>query len=71
MKATVKVAYYDNAGLHRPREVVEVSKPNPWVEIIEEPKTVKAEKPAKVEKKAEEKVEEPKKASKPKKSKKG
>ena len=36
MKARVKAAYYDNAGLHKPREVVEVSAPNPYVEIIEE-----------------------------------
>lgn len=36
MKATVKVAYFDGTGLHKPREVVEVSAPNPYVEIIKE-----------------------------------
>lgn len=36
MKATVKAAYYDNTGLHKPREVVEISAPNPYVEIIKE-----------------------------------
>ena len=36
MKATVKVAYFDGTGLHKPREVVEISAPNPYVEIIKE-----------------------------------
>lgn len=36
MKAIVKVAYFDNAGLHKPREVVEVSAANPYVEIMKE-----------------------------------
>lgn len=58
MKATVKVAYFDNAGLHKPREVVEVKAPNPYVEIIAE-----KEKPAeiKTEEKAETKKNKPRK----------
>lgn len=54
MKATVKVAYFDGTGLHKPREVVEVSAPNPYVEIIKE----KA-KPESEEEKAEPKKSKP------------
>ena len=45
IKAVVKVAYFDNSGLHKAGEVVEVKKLTPYLE---------ATKPAKVEK-----VEEP------------
>lgn len=57
MKATVKVAYFDDAGLHKPREIVEVKAANPYVEIIAE------EKPAeiKTEEKSETKKNKPRK----------
>lgn len=54
MKATVKVAYFDGTGLHKPREVVEISAPNPYVEIIKEK--------AKPESVTEEEAAEPKKS---------
>lgn len=59
MKAVVKVAYFDNSGLHKAGEVVEVEKLNPYLKATEEKKveepteeTVEAsEKPKKATKK--------------------
>ena len=38
MKAVVKVAYFDNSGLHKAGEVVEVKKLNPYLVVTEEKK---------------------------------
>lgn len=38
MKAVVKVAYFDNSGLHKAGEVVEVKKLNPYLVATEEKK---------------------------------
>jgi hypothetical protein len=38
MKAVVKVAYFDNSGLHKAGEVVEVEKLNPYLVATEEKK---------------------------------
>ncbi len=38
MRAVVKVAYFDNSGLHRAGEVVEVEKLNPYLVATEEKK---------------------------------
>lgn len=38
MKAVVKVAYFDNSGLHKAGEVVEVKKLNPYLMATEEEK---------------------------------
>ena len=38
MKAVVKVAYFDNSGLHKAGEVVEVKKLNPYLIATEEKK---------------------------------
>lgn len=43
MKATVKVAYFDQTGLHKPGEVVEVASLSQFVEAFAETKEVKAE----------------------------
>lgn len=51
MKAVVKVAYFDNSGLHKAGEVVEVKKLTSFLKAIE-PKEVK-----KVEEPTEETVE--------------
>ena len=61
MKAVVKVAYFDNSGLHKAGEVVEVKKLNSFLSAIAEPAKVK-----KVEEPTEEAVEiktKPKKAT--------
>lgn len=63
MRATVKVAYFDNSGLHKPGEVVEVKELKPYhlpikeeveeVEEIEAPVTETAEEmPTKKKKKS-------------------
>lgn len=54
MKAIVKVAYFDDLGLHKVGDVVEVKALKPFHEAIKEEKT---EKPAKVEKPVTETVE--------------
>ncbi len=38
MRAVVKVAYFDNSGLHKAGEVVEVKKLNPYLVATEEKK---------------------------------
>lgn len=38
MRAVVKVAYFDNSGLHRAGEVVEVEKLNPYLVATKEKK---------------------------------
>lgn len=65
MIGKVKIPYYDNSGLHKAGELVEVTKANSNLVTIEE---VKKAKPVKVEP---EPVAEPKKVEKPKKKKKG
>ena len=52
MKAVVKVAYFDNSGLHKAGEVVEVKKLTSFHSAIKEPEKVK-----KVEEPTEETVE--------------
>lgn len=36
MRAVVKVAYFDNSGLHKAGEIVEVKKLNPYLKAIED-----------------------------------
>ena len=45
MRAVVKVAYFDNSGLHRAGEVVEVRKITPYLKAIEPEKVEKVEEP--------------------------
>lgn len=45
MRAVVKVAYFDNSGLHKVGEVVEVKKLNPYLKAIEPEKVKKVEEP--------------------------
>ena len=45
MKAVVKVAYFDNSGLHKAGEVVEVKKLNPYLVATETEKVEKVEEP--------------------------
>lgn len=44
-KAVVKVAYFDNSGLHKAGEVVEVEKLNPYLIATETEKVEKVEEP--------------------------
>ena len=45
MKAVVKVAYFDNSGLHKAGDVVEVKKLNRYLEATETEKVEKVEEP--------------------------
>ena len=45
MKAVVKVAYFDNSGLHKAGEVVEVKKLNPYLVATETEMVEKVEEP--------------------------
>lgn len=45
MRAVVKVAYFDNSGLHKAGEVVEVRKITPYLKAIEPEKVEKVEEP--------------------------
>ena len=45
MKAVVKVAYFDNSGLHKAGDVVEVKKLNRYLEATETEKVKKVEEP--------------------------
>lgn len=53
MKARVKITYYDNSGLHKAGEIVDVEKVSNLVEVIAEDTDPKEEpkKPAKRKKK--------------------
>lgn len=45
MRAVVKVAYFDNSGLHKAGDVVEVKKLNRYLEATETEKVEKVEEP--------------------------
>ena len=45
IKAVVKVAYFDNSGLHKAGDVVEVKKLNRYLEATETEKVEKVEEP--------------------------
>ena len=45
MRAVVKVAYFDNSGLHKAGEVVEVKKLTSFLKAIEPEKVEKVEEP--------------------------
>lgn len=45
MRAVVKVAYFDNSGLHKAGEIVEVNKLNPYLKAIEPKKVEEVEEP--------------------------
>lgn len=45
MKAVVKVAYFDNSGLHKAGEVVEVKKLTSFLKAIEPKEVKKVEEP--------------------------
>ena len=45
MKAVVKVAYFDNSGLHRAGEIVEVKKLTSYLTAIEPTKVNQVEEP--------------------------
>ena len=45
IKAVVKVAYFDNSGLHKAGDVVEVKKLNRYLEATETEKIEKVEEP--------------------------
>lgn len=45
MRAVVKVAYFDNSGLHKAGEVVEVKKLNSYLTALEPAKVEKVEEP--------------------------
>lgn len=45
MKAVVKVAYFDNSGLHKAGDVVKVKKLNRYLEATETEKVEKVEEP--------------------------
>ena len=45
LKAVVKVAYFDNSGLHKAGDVVEVKKLNRYLEATETEKVEKVEEP--------------------------
>ena len=45
MRAVVKVAYFDNSGLHKAGDVVEVKKLNRYLEATETEKVEKVDEP--------------------------
>lgn len=51
MKARVKIPYYDNLGLHKAGEIVNVEKVSNLVEVIAEDNTEAKEEPKKPAKK--------------------